>query len=298
MGNVRELAPITGFLLRIIKVHADSKAVNWLEAQAGKVHTNDKPTLLFISFSQCSRHFSKDSLTFNEAVAQEANHIVPNWRPGTWDLLTAARACLILHLPHPDSAKWLKTLDQLFETGDMNELEALYRTLPLYPHQDMLAARAAEGLRSNMTVVFDAVALNNPYPAAHLNETAWNQLVLKAIFLQRPLYQIIGLENRANARLADTLLDAARERWAAHRSVMPELWRMVGPFIDENNVDMIEKLLKQENPLEVQAGVLACMSSNYPQAQRLIHDHTAIKEEIDRGNVSWETIGKAYVPFQ
>jgi hypothetical protein len=298
MAKLQELTPITGFLRKKIQQKADAKAVNWLEAQAEKVQANDKPTLLFISFSQCSRHFSKDTLILSEADAQEASKIVHNWRPGNWDLLTVARAFLILHLPHTDPTKWLKTLDQLFETGDMNELEALYKTLPLYPHQERLAARASEGLRSNMTVVFDAVALNNPYPAAHLNETAWNQLVLKAIFLQRPLYQIIGLDERANPRLAETLLDAARERWAAQRSVMPELWRMVGPFIDEHNVDLVKKLLNQKNPLEVQAGVLACMSSKYPEAQSLIHDHATIKEEIDRGNISWESIGKAYVPFQ
>ncbi len=298
MGNVWEMDPITGFLLRVIKAFADEKAVDWLEAQTGKIQASDKPTLLFISFSQCSRHFAKDALTISGAEAKEAAQIVPNWRPGSWDLLTAVRAYLILHLPNSDPEKWQKILDQLFETGDMNELEALYRTLCLYPHQDRLAARAAEGLRSNMTVVFDAVALNNPFPAAHLNEMAWNQLVLKAIFLQRPLYQIIGLEERTNPRLADTLLDAARERWSAHRSVMPELWRIVGPFIDESNVDMVKKLLKQDNPLEVQAGVLACLSSNYPEAQRLIHEHTAIKNDIDKGKVSWESIGKAYVPFQ
>ena len=29
-----------------------------------------------------------------------------------------------------------------------------------------------------MTSVFNAVALNNPYPAEHLNDLAWNQMVV------------------------------------------------------------------------------------------------------------------------
>ena len=74
---------------------------------------------------------------------------------------------------------------------------------------------------------------NNPYPAENLNEAAWNQMVLKAFFTEKPIDQIIGLDERANERLARTLSDYAHERWAAHRSVNPLLWRCVAPFINE-----------------------------------------------------------------
>ncbi|WP_114752355.1 EboA domain-containing protein [Pleomorphovibrio marinus] len=298
MENRDENSLIPQFLLEVLQKLADVSSLDWLAARAKKIAVEEKKTTLFLSFSQASRFFTKDGLSLEDSQLKRAKALKADWRPETWNQLNAARAYLVLHLPHADSTKWLKTLDQLFETGDMNELESLYKTLCLYPHQELLAPRAAEGLRSNMTIVFDAVALNNPYPAAHLNETAWNQLVLKAIFLQRPLYQIIGLDERANAHLADTLLDAANERWSAHRSVMPELWRLVGPFIHDENIQMIKKLLSQDNPLEVQAGVLACLSSSHPEAQQLVNEHVSIKEEIDRGNVSWESIGRQYVPFQ
>ena len=81
-----------------------------------------------------------------------------------------------------------------------------------------------------MRVVFEAVAHRNPYPAEHFAEPAWNQLVLKALFVGSPLDPIVGLDARRNPTLARMLCDYAHERWAASRPVSPELWRCVGPF--------------------------------------------------------------------
>jgi hypothetical protein len=221
-----------------------------------------------------------------------------DWRPETWNLLVASRAYLAMHMPTEPVENWRKQLSRLFETGDIYEQEALYATLCILPHQELLASRASEGLRSNMTTIFDAVALNNPFPAEQLNEMAWNQLVLKAIFLQRPMYQIIGIDIRNNRGLAETLLDAVRERWSAHRSVMPELWRFVSPFIDDTNVHLIKKLFEKGNDLEIQAGMLACLSSTHPEVMALVNSHPESKKKIEAGEITWETVGKRYVPFQ
>ena len=109
----------------------------------------------------------------------------------------------------------------------MQESVALYQTLPLFSPRELLKARAAEGIRSNMTAVFEAVALRNPYPAVYLEEGAWNQLVLKAFFVGSDVRQIVGLDQRANATLRRMLVDYANERRAAGRSVDPQLLQMV-----------------------------------------------------------------------
>ncbi len=40
---------------------------------------------------------------------------------------------------------------------------------------------------------------------------AWNQLVLKAFFTEKPIQQIIGLDERANEKLASTAYDFAKK---------------------------------------------------------------------------------------
>ena len=78
---------------------------------------------------------------------------------------------------------FVRRLEQLCATADVDELVASYRGLPLYPDGRATALRAAEGVRTNMKVVFEAVAHRNPYPAEQLPEDAWNQMVLKALFV-------------------------------------------------------------------------------------------------------------------
>jgi hypothetical protein len=75
----------------------------------------------------------------------------------------------------------------------------------------------------------------NPYPSKHLDEPAWNQMVLKAFFTEKNVERITGLDERANERLASILVDYAQERQSAHRTVNPQLWRLVEKFVDVNN---------------------------------------------------------------
>ena len=129
----------------------------------------------------------------------------------------AARLSLVLAIPATDAMKWLATLDQLFATAGLEELVTLYRGLPHYPHPELLRERCAAGVRSTMQTVFEAVALDNPYPAQWLADDAMNQMVLKAFFLGCDPARISGLRTRANPHLGAMLRGYARERQAAHR---------------------------------------------------------------------------------
>jgi hypothetical protein len=123
-----------------------------------------------------------------------------------------------------------RLFDDICRTAEINELVAYYRGLPLYPAPELLLTRAREGLRSGMKPVFEAVAHRSPYPFEMLDEHAWNQMVLKALFVDSTLAPIQGIDERGNRDLAGTLIDYARERWAARRPVSSELWRCVVPF--------------------------------------------------------------------
>ena len=130
---------------------------------------------------------------------------------------------------------------------------ALYKGLYFFDNPTDFIPRTREGLRTNMTPVFDAIALENPYPARYLDEDAWNHMVLKAMFMQRPMYRIYRIEDRKNAKLADIFLDYAEERRSAHRPVSPELWRFIDGFVTDRARKALEKTKKTGTPLELAA---------------------------------------------
>ncbi len=127
-----------------------------------------------------------------------------------------------------------------------------------------------------------------------MDEQAWNQMVIKAFFLQRPIYQIQQSDARANASLTKILVDYAHERWAAGREVMPEIWRFVGPFLTEEHLKDVQKVISEGNTLEREAALLACSHSTLPAAQKLLEAHPEVTAYIQKQELSWESIGKRY----
>lgn len=202
-----------------------------------------------------------------------------------------ARTLLLLAAPHQDKDAYLNKLEQLFSTAEMGELVALYAGLPLLPYPEAYKLRAAEGIRTNIGTVFEAIALDNPYPADYLEEGAWNQMVLKTVFVGKPLYRIYGLEKRSNPTLARILSDYAHERWAAGRTVTPELWRPVGPFLNQELIEDIRKLFTHPDPVQQEAAALACSQGSFIQAKELLDAHPVLKNKIETGDLNWDYIG-------
>ncbi len=60
-------------------------------------------------------------------------------------------------------------------------------------------------------------------------------MVLKALFIESPLWPIQGLDERANPHLAQMLIDYMRERIAAKRVVHYELFRAIGGYLEESH---------------------------------------------------------------
>ncbi len=87
------------------------------------------------------------------------------------------------------------------------------------------------------------------------------------------------------------MVDFAHERWAAGRDVSPELWRCVGPFIEEGSFSDIEKVFSSTESLQMEAGLLALSSSNYAQAKSLLKNHLELMPEV-RSETNWNKLGK------
>lgn len=269
----------------------DAPAAGWLQASVAEVHAEAQGSdrALFRCVSLVSRKLGKAPLALDAQALTIADRVRPGWDPSNWTIDQAARVRLLLAAAEA-GASFPRRLDALCTTADIDELVAFYRGLPLYPDPPQHRARAAEGLRSNMKVVFEAVAHRNPYPAEQLPEDAWNQMVLKALFVGSALDPIVGLDRRANAALARMLGDYAHERWAARRPVNPELWRCIGPFATGRLLTDLARVLDEGSAPERAAAVLALRTAADPEAARLLDRHGALRDAVARHGIDWTTV--------
>jgi hypothetical protein len=265
----------------------DEAARAWLDEQLAKVGETDRD--LYLAIGLAPRKLGKADLELKAADLAAADTARHGWNPAGWSVDQAARVALLLATAR-DEGGFPGKLEQLCNTADVRELIAFYQGLPLYPNQEAYVARAGEGARTNMKAVFEAVAHRNPYPAEQFDEHTWNQLVLKAVFVGSSLNAIHDFDRRRNEDLARTLVDYAHERWAASRAITPELWRAVGPFIDESMLDDMKRVGESDDPPERQAAVLALRESGMPGAEPLINLSPGIVSEVEAGRVSWETV--------
>lgn len=205
-----------------------------------------------------------------------------------WTIDRLTRVWMLMQLePHPKE-NYFRNIENLFLAAEVNELVALYSALPVLAYPEIWKARCAEGIRNNIGDVLTAIMCNNPYPAENLDEPAWNQLVLKAFFTEKPIEQIVGLDLRTNQKLAYTLSDYAHERWAAHRKINPQLWRCVAPYIDANLLNDLKKIATSDDPVEREAAALASYWAPIDSAKTLIPEH--LKKAIESGELSWDSL--------
>lgn len=243
--------------------------LEWLDGRLTAVRNGDVKQL-FLTFGLVPRKTGKSDLALPQAELLKAQDARAGWDASGWSVDHAARTLLVLSLPLDNRAAYLETLDRLFGAGEVGELVALYQALPLLPRQEAHVPRAAEGLRTNMKPVFAAIAHRNPFPAERFDEAQWNQMILKCLFIDLPLSPVIGLDERVNEPLMRMLCDYAHERWAAGRTVSPELWRCVGPVADTKALNDLARVLREGSEVERHAARESLAMNEHPEAKALL----------------------------
>jgi|TARA_B100000315_G_scaffold119492_1_gene109452 hypothetical protein len=280
-----------GLLQRWLQRQLDEAATGWLSETLQKLADGVSDRDLFLAFSLVPRKIGKDDLRLQSADVAAAETARTGWKPVSWSTDQAARV-LILLSSGDEGLGFSGRLEQLCQTADVRELIALYQGLPLYPGQELFVDRAREGLRTNMKAVFEAVAHDNPYPFEQFSTAVWNQMVLKAIFVESPLHPIHGLDRRRNEDLARTLVDYAHERWAAGRTITPELWRPVAPFMEDAIVTELQEPFSTAEGAERQAMALALHEAGGAHAHALLESVPDLVRDIEADRISWETVSQ------
>ena len=281
---------VCDFLLKKLSSALTTDKYSDLKYMLDELRSKQSAAALHMAFSKVVRLFGKTEIVYTALEIKEADAIRKCWQPPL-SIDKAFRILLLFELPLNNEVAFLNSYETLFSAADLGENVALYAALPLLPYPEKLLKRCEEGIRTNMGEVFESVANNNPYPAEYLSEDAFNQMVLKCVFIGKPLYRITNLQHRLNEKLAGMVSDYAHERWAASRALSPEIWQLLQPFLNENNLADIKRLAASENATEKQAAALVCYKSSLPAAIE-ISTLLNLNKNIDSGVLSWRTLGE------
>ncbi len=132
-------------------------------------------------------------------------------------------AALVSSLSASPVSRHRAVTEDLYFRGAASEKRAVLLALPLLSEAQLHLELAVEACRTNTVSVFSVIACENQFPVRHFDERAFNQLVLKTIFLDLDVHRVVGVTGRLTPLLQQNLLDFRAERQAAGRAVPPGL---------------------------------------------------------------------------
>ena len=173
-----------------------------------------------VAWSGAGRRLGRVVLDVSDEEAAQVRSGKAVFVPAGWGADELGRALLLLAAAAGrPAAEVANIVDELFRKGEMREQQAVLRVLAYLPPSPDYVVLASEAVRSNVISVLEALACDNPFPAQHMAEPAFNQMVMKALFNGLPLARVHGLADRNNSELRRIVTDFSSERRAAGRPV-------------------------------------------------------------------------------
>jgi hypothetical protein len=156
-----------------------------------------------------------------------------------WRVDEAARLLLLTKLlsvcPPGDAPERIK---MAFKFGDESEQITIIKGLSLIDKRGALRDLAISTGRTNSINLFAAIALNNDYASQHYEQSAYHQLVLKALFMDLDIGQMAGLHQHLCPQLSALAIDLVNERLAAGRQPPGSVWLA----IDVSHLNATDKI--------------------------------------------------------
>ena len=271
----------------IVIKYGKPESIAWLKDKIEKMAGNKSSKDLFMTYSLLNVKFSASKpISFDDLDNDSSRY----FNAHKANILQVARIYLLSEVLSQDIEFYTPKVANIIQVADTGELETFLKYLVLLPNPEAYKQTAVEALRTNIAIIFDAISLNNPYPAKYFNDQQWNQMYLKAAFMERDLSQIESVDERANEDLTRIISDYAHERWAASRKIDPMFWRPVSKFLNEKLLNDMNTLLESEDVIENKSGALCCYYSENDKAIALLNNKPELKHRVADGQISWNTI--------
>ena len=265
---------------------ADDRGFAWFRGALAQAMHGPDDRALGMAIAQAPRRLGKVALALGASDLADADALRRGLDPSDWRVDQLARIALML-ASHRDDASFAATLERFCAMAEINELIAICRGLPVYPAARLIEPRAREALRSGMKPMFEAVAHRNPYPSEMFADDDWNQMVVKAIFIDVALWPIQGLDARNNPDLARMLVALLHERRAARRPINAEVWRCIVPYADHHGAAAMLHAWDEGDANHRRAIALALQAAPHRAADLPFRDQLP---EIDADNIGWRDL--------
>lgn len=205
--------------------------VEWLDATIAA--TASDPATIRTHFAMAGRKVGRGPL--DPVADAEDVH--------AWAVDDAARVLLLVSM----GATAEPELWDLYRFGDAAERRGLLRALPYLEISDEAGLGLVDdAVRTNDTRLI-AAALGR-YATEHLDDAAYEQAVLKCVFVGVPIAPLDGLPERATQNGSRMLAALVVERVAAGREIPAEVWPVIYRFPPEAEIAAIEAEL--DSPFE------------------------------------------------
>ena len=158
----------------------------------------------------------------------------------TWTIDDAARVLLLVATGEAAEGE----LAELYRYGDAAERRGVLRALPFLDLGDRGLGLTDDAIRTNDTRLI-AAALG-PYATEHLPDAAYDQAVLKCVFVGVPITGVDGVPARVTPDGARMLAAFVHERVAAGRDVPAEVWIVIDKYPHAEEIAAIEAELDSE----------------------------------------------------
>lgn len=260
-------------------------AQQWLKDKTKKILEEESAREFFLTYTLLAEKVTAALVTI-EGETETENYL----KKQKVNALEIARIYFLNFILSAKQDVFTPQVAKIIQIADSSEMETFLKYLLFLPQPEAFKMVAVDALRTNIASVFDALALYNPYPAHYFEDKQWNQMFLKAAFMQRPLQHIVAVDERANADLARIISDYAHERWVAGRDIDPYFWRPVTGFINETLLRDMQRLFSSDNSAARKAAALCCHNSNNEVAKKLLANYPELYQLAESDELNWNTI--------
>jgi hypothetical protein len=213
-----------------LAARAAPEGLQWLEETSARIEAD--PAAIRTRFPMAGRKVGRGPL--DEGSSEDDVH--------AWTIDDAARTLLLVAAGDRAEAE----LGDLYRFGDAAERRGLLRALAYLPIGDRGRWLLDDAIRTNDTRLV-AAALG-PYATRILDDAAYDQAVLKCVFVGVPIRPLDGLPERVTPETARMLAAFVHERVAAGRAVPDEVWDVIDRHPPRDELARIEAELDSEFP--------------------------------------------------